>query len=475
MEHISLYLKDIHFHRKSGRLVFRHQDILKYLFFQDGFLIHAKTNQKQELLGEVLFHLGRISEEDHKKIDEFIEPGQNLGEILVEKGIISRKDLYDGLIYQMREIALNMFPFFGGEFKFQETGGSLEKTLETKIDVATLIEDGIRRMKYDPTLQDFMARRVPVLKSRKFFYHLTEEEKEVFGLVDGLSRAEKLLPPSKLSPEIFWKDLFLLYSLDLVDFVGEAAPSREEQEVNKEEDIDQRLKEVMALSENISRMNLYQILDVSPSASKEEIKKSYFNMARRYHPDLFNRKLSTDEKQNIEQVFSSITKAYRTLIDEAGRKDYDSKMSRLSPEGKRDAAKKAETKFRQAKTLYNRGMYEDAIILLEEATRLVKDKGSYFLLLALTESRLPAYHKRAEDHFLRAIKLDPWNAEAHAGLGLLYKKAGLVIKARKQFEKTLNLDPDHPIARKELGHAEKKKKKKGLKDILSMDIFGKKK
>ncbi|MFQ6107994.1 MAG: DnaJ domain-containing protein, partial [Candidatus Aminicenantales bacterium] len=222
-------------------------------------------------------------------------------------------------------------------------------------------------------------------------------------------------------------------------------------------------------------MNLYQILDVSPSASKEEIKKSYFNMARRYHPDLFNRKLSTDEKQNIEQVFSSITKAYRTLIDEAGRKDYDSKMSRLSPEGKRDAAKKAETKFRQAKTLYNRGMYEDAIILLEEATRLVKDKGSYFLLLALTESRLPAYHKRAEDHFLRAIKLDPWNAEAHAGLGLLYKKAGLVIKARKQFEKTLNLDPDHPIARKELGHAEKKKKKKGLKDILSMDIFGKKK
>ena len=150
-------------------------------------------------------------------------------------------------------------------------------------------------------------------------------------------------------------------------------------------------------------------------------------------------------------------------------------MNSLSPEEKRDAAKKAETKFRQGKTLYNRGMYEDAIVLLEEAIRMVKDKGSYFLLLALTESKLPAYHKRAEEHFLKAIKLDPWNAEAHVGLGLLYKKAGLVVKARKQFEKALGLDPDHPIANKELGRTKKAKKKKGIKEILSMDIFGKKK
>lgn len=473
MEHICCYLKDIYCNKKSGRLVFRHQDIQKYIFFQDGDIVHAKTNQKQELLGEVLFRLGKISEEVYKRIDEHIEPEKNLGESLIKKGLISKKDLEDGLIYQMREIALNMFPLFKGEFTFQEISGFLDQALEVKINVVDLIEDGVRRMKFEHAMKDLMAKRVPVPKSREFFYHLREEEKVLLELVDGTSLTEKLLESSRLKPEAFWKSVFLLYCLDLIDFKGEEKPPYKENAAG--DDIEKRIEEVMTLSERIPRMNYYQILDVSPSASKDEIKKSYFKLARLYHPDLFNRELPSDVKQKIEEVFASITKTYRTLSDEAERRSYDSKMETFTAEERRDATKIAETKFRQGKTLYDRGMYEDALILLEEATRLMKEKGSYFLLLALIESKIPVYHKKAEEHFLRAIKLDSWNPEAHVGLGLLYKKAGLVVKARKQFEKALNLDPDHSIACRELGPPEKKKKKGGLKELLSMDIFGKKK
>ena len=476
MEHVACYLKDIHFNKKSGRLVFRHQDIQKYLFFQDGALIHAKTNQKQELLGEVLFRLGKISKEDFKRIDEYIKPGESLGESLIKKGLISRKDLIDGLVCQMREVTLNIFPFFEGELSFQEIDEFLDKAQDEKIDVAALIEDGIRRMKFHPSLEDILAARVPFPKNKEFFYRLTEDERDVLRHVDGTSVTEKLLDESKMSPEVFWKSLFLFYCLDLIDLEEEKELTVEEKKKGEaDEDVRRKIEEVIKLNESLSRMNYYQILNVPPSSSKEEIKKSYFKLARTYHPDLFDQAFSQDMKQKIEEVFASITKAYRTISDDAERRVYDSKMESVSPERKKDAVKDAEIKFRQGKTLYNRGMYEDAMVLLEEATRLIKEKGSYFLLLALTESKIPAYHKRAEEHFMRAIKLDPWNPEAHVGLGLLYKKSGLTVKAKKRFERALSLDPDHLIASKESSLPKKGKKKMGLKGILSMDIFGKKK
>lgn len=482
MEHIGVHLKDIYFNKKSGRLVFRYKDIQKYLFFLEGNLVFAKTNQEQELFGRVLFSLGKISEEDFNRLDEYIVPGKPIGETLIKKSLITQKDLQDGLIYQMREITLNLFHHFDGEIKYQEIEDVLESEKDRKIDVAALIEDGIRRMKYNPSLKDFLKGRTPAPKDKKFIFHLTEEEKDLLKLVNGTSATDELFRESDISLESYWKCLYLLYCLNLIDFEGE---SQSEAELEKEEekkqesaaeDVDKRIQEVLALSESIGQMDYYKILDVSSSAPMEEIKKSYFHLARRYHPDIFGQELSSDVRDKVDEVFAAITKAYHTLSDEAKRTNYDSRRATISREDRRDMAKTAETKFRQGKTLYDRAMYEDSVTLLEEATRLMPEKATYFLLLAMAEAKIPAFRKRAEQNFLRSIKLDSWNPEGHVGLGLLYKNEGLEVKAKKQFERALKVDPDHPIAQREMGKTDKKDKKKmELKDILSMDIFGKKK
>lgn len=237
----------------------------------------------------------------------------------------------------------------------------------------------------------------------------------------------------------------------------------------------ERINEVSEWGEHIAVQSYYQILDVSSDCSQAEVKKAYFKLARKYHPDLFSGEIQPDMKDKIEEVFSYITKAYETLGDEERRKDYDSKMDVLPQEGRRNIAQEAETKFRKGKTLYDEGKYEDALTLLGEAVRIMNDKGSYYLLLALTESKIPSLHKKAEKDFIRAVTLEPWNPEAYIGLGLLYKKAGLKVKANKHFEKALSLDPDHEVALRELGGKGRRAEKKGLKDILSFEIFGKKK
>jgi hypothetical protein len=62
--------------------------------------------------------------------------------------------------------------------------------------------------------------------------------------------------------------------------------------------------------------NLYAILGVSRTASSSEIKSAYRRLARIYHPDV-----NTDP--GASEQFASINEAYRTLMDEARREQYD--------------------------------------------------------------------------------------------------------------------------------------------------------
>ena len=94
----------------------------------------------------------------------------------------------------------------------------------------------------------------------------------------------------------------------------------------------------------------------------------------------------------------------------------------------------------------------------------------------MTETKIAFYKEKAEDDFLRAIDLEPWNAEAYVSLGVFYKNEGLKVKAKKMFKKALEMEPEHKLALKELAEAEPpEKKKKGIKEILRMDLLSKKK
>jgi len=66
--------------------------------------------------------------------------------------------------------------------------------------------------------------------------------------------------------------------------------------------------------------NFYQILGIKHGASLEEIKKAYFAMAKKYHPDSGN---------HIEvERFYQITEAYKFLSDSSKKEEYDLGVSK---------------------------------------------------------------------------------------------------------------------------------------------------
>ena len=62
--------------------------------------------------------------------------------------------------------------------------------------------------------------------------------------------------------------------------------------------------------------SLYETLEVSPNATSDEIKKSYRRLARKYHPDI-------NKEEDAEEKFKEINAAYEILSDEQKRKQYD--------------------------------------------------------------------------------------------------------------------------------------------------------
>ncbi|MCM3089117.1 molecular chaperone DnaJ [Bhargavaea ginsengi] len=66
----------------------------------------------------------------------------------------------------------------------------------------------------------------------------------------------------------------------------------------------------------MSKRDYYEVLGVTKSASKEEIKKAYRQLSKKYHPDL-NKDEGSDEK------FKEIAEAYEVLSDEDKRARYD--------------------------------------------------------------------------------------------------------------------------------------------------------
>jgi curved DNA-binding protein CbpA len=70
-----------------------------------------------------------------------------------------------------------------------------------------------------------------------------------------------------------------------------------------------------------SSRSAYDILGVPPTASQDDIKKKYRELARKYHPD------ANQNNPSAAAIFGQISTAYKTLSDPMTRAEHDAELA----------------------------------------------------------------------------------------------------------------------------------------------------
>ena len=194
-----------------------------------------------------------------------------------------------------------------------------------------------------------------------------------------------------------------------------------------QEEFRSRVAELFA---RVGAMNFYELLEVDPAASAEQIQTRYEALARLVHPANESAFGLTGLKPMLAMLFDRATQAYLALSDPERRRLYNqSQAIDLSTAKVTGAEREVESKelarkyFEQSQAQVARGDFHYAVELLQLAVSLDR-RSEYLLALARVELRNPKWLERAADSCRAALEVDPQNAEVRFVLGEVYELLG---------------------------------------------------
>lgn len=346
------------------------------------------------------------------------------------------------------------------------------------------------------------------------FIRLKLNSQEAFLLtrLDSVIEIAELLTISAFSEEETLRSVYALYCAGLITSTGytaalnmaaQGAPNGTKEKAAAAEpaeapQVNQDVRnDLVRMARLVTESNDdYEILGVKASASQAEIKRAYHRLAKKYHPDRHQQDADAEMIACLGNIFARVRQAYEMVKDRAPqvselvpepppRESHSTSTStppppivntppaaaatgsaapssetqantpRPAPEPEppppeRSPLEIAEMNFQEALSRYQSGDLVGAIQWCGEAVRLAPDNVTYHTQMAALLVHNPRRRKQAETHLLRAIELEPQNADHYLNLGLLYKNLGFTARAESQLRQAYRLSPQNQIVAKEL-------------------------
>ncbi len=481
-------LHDLYALKATGLLHVSLSERKKVVYFMEGYPIFVRSNLIRECLGKLLVRKGFIDEREcEESLKRVKETGRLQGTVLIEMGYLTPQQLHDVLKLQATEKLLEIFSWKNGDYRFTHAQDFKKNITRINLSPATLILQGLRKYYSEEMLDKILKPHLsyyPALSSNPHYrfqdIELTGKDASLLAECRGDRTFEDILEKYPLSR---FENKQLLTTLLLVNMLEsrEMPLSPEEQSTLFTDAPEKQEKREAFLNDytKIMQEDYFALLGISLDSDTETVRKSYVQLAKKYHPDRYLQdNLSNDLKQKINTLFQRIGEAYETLSDPVRKKNY---MAELTGSGKKKDSEaadiiQAETSFQKGLVLLKVNNFAGARVELEKAVNLYPKEPEYITYLAWTlfkSSGKPVDKDQAKKMTLKALQMNPDLDKAHFFLGHMLKDEGKEREAEKRFERAIQCNPNNTEALRELRLFQMRKPANGKAASLLGKMFKK--
>lgn len=201
-------------------------------------------------------------------------------------------------------------------------------------------------------------------------------------------------------------------------------------------------------------MDPFEVLEIAPGATADEIKAAYHRLAKRWHPDRF----TGVEKEEAEKRFRMLAEAFN-MLKNTGREAVPPPPpppSAPSPEvapsielGAPAAAPALERSaadwFKEAEAAFAAQHFEQAASLAQYSVRLDGNRSEYRVLVAKALEASDGDQRLVVKAYECAIRLNPKDVDSIVRLAEIFQSLGMHARATRLWKDAHELAPDHQV------------------------------
>lgn len=471
--------------------------IEKRLFIDAGAPIDCRSNLVHETLGRYLLGVEALTAEDFQTcLGESLSRGVPLGEILLERELLTPPELYRHLQQNLARKLLDGFTWRHGDFRIREDSGKSDS--EIRVRVPQLILTGVQKLTPMKEVQEAVA---PLLDQRLVVnphsmvatgkLRLRGTSAKLAEAVDGAPRTiDELATATQMNPEDLSRSIYALGLLEILvpeDQLGKIETQPEESRAAdptapaanvpsagaQGDELLLLQSKILEAYLSFRRRDALDFLRLKEEANLEQIEDAYLEAAQTFSPWVLEGvEGQEDLAEKSRALFLVAADAYAELRDaeRRGALLYRRKLAREERDKNSKAEFKIETNLLDPEVHFQKGrefLAQENLAKAMESFQFAADcdpqNSIYRCEAAYTRFLFEPHRYKTESlvELTDVVRIDPNCGLASYYAGLLHAEAADFTVAEEMLRRSIKLmAPDRrPIdALKGLGSQKKKRR-----------------